>query len=125
MTYEVEFERSDRWLRATLVGSSRDLGSTINAWRRIAAEVARQPPRALLVISAFEGAPLTMEQVEAFMRAMPGLGLESLRVAYVYPRTAGWHEVEAAEILAMEAGFEARAFSDERVAMVWLQHGER
>ncbi len=125
MAYTVDFERTDRWLRVRVIGTSRDLDSTITAWRSIAAEIAREPPPALLVVSEVQGTALSMEQVETFMRALPGLGLESFRVAYVYPWAAGWPEVEAAEILALEAGFEARAFADEREARVWLQHGER
>jgi hypothetical protein len=43
----------------------------------------------------------------------------------VYPALDGWLQVETAQILAMEAGFEVRAFADERAAEVWLRHGER
>jgi hypothetical protein len=72
-----------------------------------------------------QGAPLQLGQVEAFVQGMRGLGLEMLRVAYVYPRLEGWLQVETAQILAMEGGFEVRAFPDERAAEVWLRHGER
>jgi hypothetical protein len=125
VAYDVEFQRGPSWLRVRLSGESRDLESTLEAWQRIAGEVARERPAALLVISEVRGAPLQLPQVEAFVRGMRGLGLEMLRVAYVYPRLEGWLQVETAQILAMEAGFEVRAFADERAAEVWLRHGER
>lgn len=125
MTYAVEFERGPVWLRVRLHGPQRDFDDTVEAWRCIAAEVAACRPPALLVVSDVQGEPFTVEQVDAFIRGMRGLGLEALRVAYVYSQVSGWNVVEAAQILAMEAGFEARAFTDESTARTWLRHGER
>ncbi|GHA70544.1 hypothetical protein [Cognatilysobacter bugurensis] len=125
MSYRVAFERSPQTLRVALSGGERDFDDTLEAWRAIAAEVQRSPPESVLVVSEVRGAPLTLEQVDGFVRAMRGLGLERLRIAYVYQQDAGWREVETAEILAVEAGFEARAFTDERMAHTWLRHGER
>jgi hypothetical protein len=125
MAYDVEFEPGPLWLRVRLAGAKRDLDSTIEAWRRIAGEVKRQRPTALLVVSEVRGEPLKVDQIEAFVQGMRGLGLETLRVAYVYSKVEGWFQVETAQILAMEAGFEVRAFSDEETARMWLRHGER
>jgi hypothetical protein len=125
VAYDVEFEPGPLWLRVRIRGDGRDLDSTLEAWRRIAGEVARRRPSALLVVSEVRGEPLKLEQVEAFVRGMKGLGLEALTVAYVYPKVEGWLQVETAQILAMEAGFEVRAFADEATAGMWLRHGER
>lgn len=125
MSYGVTFDRSARSLRVALSGARRDFDDTITAWRAIADEVQRDPPESLLVVSEVQGSPFTLEQVERFIAGVRGLGLERLRIAYVYPQVAGWGEVQTAEILAMEAGFEARAFTDEGTARMWLRYGER
>ncbi|MFC0677677.1 hypothetical protein ACFFGH_07455 [Lysobacter korlensis] len=125
MSYRVEFSYDAGILRAHLSGGGRDLDSTIDAWRRIAAEIHERRPPAVLVVSDVPGEPFTPAQVQAFIQAMIGLGFESLRIAYVYSQAVRWHEGEVAEILAAEAGFEARAFAEERAARMWLRHGER
>jgi len=125
MTYRVEFERLQSVLRVCLRGESRDLESTLDAWRRIAGEIRRDPPQALLVVSAVQGEPFDVEKARAFITGVRGLGLESVRIAYVYPHLEGWSEVEAGGIFALEYGFEARAFTNEAEARIWLRHGER
>lgn len=125
MSYEVTFERHHGTLRVHLSAPRRDYSDMLTAWQAIIAEVARDAPDALLVVSDVQGAPLSNEQIEAFVHAMRGRGLERLRIAYVYPHIAGWTEAQTAEILALESGFEARVFADERAAETWLRHGER
>lgn len=125
MPYQVEFERFATVLRVCLHGESRDLESTLAAWGRIADEIRRDPPGALLVVSNVHGEPFDLEKVRAFVTGVRGLGLEDLRIAYVYPHFEGWSEVEAGGIFALEYGFEARAFTNESEARVWLMHGER
>lgn len=125
MSYDVDFERGSHWLRACVRGDGRDFAAAIHAWRRIAAAVVADRPPALLVVSELRGEPFTVEQAEAFVRDLHGLGFEALRVAYVYSQLSGWDIVETAQIHAMEAGYEARAFTDEPTARTWLRHGER
>lgn len=125
MPYQVEFERFASVLRVCLHGGSRDLESTLAAWGQIAAEIRRDPPAAVLVVSNVQGEPFDLDKVRAFVAGVRGLGLEALRIAYVYPHFEGWSEVEAGGIFALEYGFEARAFTNEDEARVWLRHGER
>jgi hypothetical protein len=125
MSYTVAFEQRQRTLRVQVSAPRRDYADMLDAWRRIIGEVARGTPEALLVVTDIQGAPLTSPQIEAFVGAMRGSGLERLRIAYVYPLAADWSQAETAEILALESGFEARVFADERAAETWLRHGER
>jgi hypothetical protein len=50
-----------------------------------------------------------------------GSCLEGIRIAHVKP--LGLEQVEHCELFATQAGFEARVFSDERVAGLWLHYG--
>lgn len=125
MTYGIEFDRQGPVLRVCLSGQSRDLDSALEAWGRIAAEIRRDAPEAVLVVSGIQGEPFDLARVRAFVSGMRGLGLERTRIAYVYPHFEGWAEVEAGGIFALEYGFEARAFTNEGEARVWLRHGER
>lgn len=125
MSYEVAFEQRQRTLRVQMSAPRRDYGQMLDAWGRIIREVSRGAPEALLVVADVQGPPLTGAQIEAFVTAMRGCGLEGLRIAYVYPLASDWSRAEAAEILALESGFEARVFADERAAETWLRHGER
>lgn len=125
MSYTVAFEQRQRTLRVHMSAPRRDYANMLDAWRRIIGEVARGAPEALLVVTDVQGPPLTTAQIEAFINAMRGCGLERLRIAYVYLQPADWGQAETAEILALESGFEARVFADERAAETWLRHGER
>lgn len=125
MSYRVAFEQRHRTLRVRVSAPRRNYADMLDAWRRIIDEVARGLPDALLVVGDVQGPPLSTDQIEAFIGAMQGHGLEHLRIAYVYPLATGWSQAETAEILALESGFEARVFADERSAETWLRHGER
>ena len=48
--------------------------------------------------------------------------LEQVRIAHVRP--GGLQQLEHCEIFAVELGFQARVFVDERVAELWLRYGE-
>ena len=50
------------------------------------------------------------------------LGLEQVRIAHVRP--AGLQQLEYCEIFAVELGFQAHVFVDERAAELWLRYGE-
>lgn len=125
MSYAVAFERRRGTLRVHLSAPRRDYAGMLVAWQAIVEELAHRQAESLLVVSDVQGPPLSVAQIEAFVHGIRGRGLEQLRIAYVYPHVTGWAEAQTAEILALEAGFEARVFDDERAADTWLRHGER
>lgn len=125
MSYGVDFELDAPLLRVAVTGGQRDPDLTLAAWRTIAAEVRRVAPEWLLVVSRLQGGAFTAEQARGLIEGVAGLGLECVRIAVVYPQAAGWSHVQGAEILAMEAGFDARVFPDEATALNWLRYGER
>lgn len=108
-----------------MTGVNGSLEATIAYWQAIAAEVRRVSPATLLVIDDMDGEPPPPEQLQVFVAAMAGQGFEGLRIAYVEAHDEQVPQVEVAEILAREQGFNARVFSDEASAAVWLRHGER
>ena len=85
-------------------------------------EVERVRPRALLLVDELRGEPLTSRQWHALVAEMRGSALEGVRIAHVKP--FGLSEVEHCEIFAVELGFQARVFVDERAAELWLRYGE-
>ena len=54
--------------------------------------------------------------------SMVGKGLESVRIAHVKPH--GLQRIDHCELFAREAGLEARVFTDETEADLWLRYGE-
>jgi hypothetical protein len=98
------------------------LANTIAYWTRIVEEI-RADPKPVLLVDEMHGAPLDAGDWEQLVKAMQGTGLEKVRIAHVKPR--GLDAVEYCEIFAREAGFEARVFTDENTAALWLRHGER
>jgi hypothetical protein len=97
------------------------LANTIAYWTRILDRV-RADPRPVLLIDEMHGHPLDAGDWKELVAAMEGTGLEAVRIAHVKPR--GLDSVEYCEIYAREAGFDARVFTDENTAALWLRHGE-
>jgi len=97
--------------------------NTLAYWRSIAATLHAQHPRGLLLVDETVGEPLSPIQWKALVLAMEGAGLEQLRIAHVKPH--GLQRIEYCELYAREAGLEARVFTDEAEADLWLRHGER
>jgi len=97
--------------------------NTLAYWRSIAATLATLHPRGLLLVDETTGEPLSPIQWKALVLAMEGTGLEHLRIAHVKPH--GLQRIEYCELYAREAGMEARVFTDEAEADLWLRHGER
>jgi hypothetical protein len=90
-------------------------------WRAIIAEVEREPARYLMLIDELRGPALTAEDWQALVAVLVGSCLEGVRIAHVKPN--GLDQVEYCELSATQAGFEARVFSDERLAALWLHYG--
>jgi hypothetical protein len=121
--FRIEYSRDGEVLRAHVTGVNGTLETTLAYWQALAAEVRRQPPRALLVVDDMEGDPPPPEQLAVFVQAMVGQGFEGVRVAYVERHAQQIPEVEYAEIMARDLGFDARVFGNEDAAAVWLRHG--
>jgi hypothetical protein len=121
--FDIVYSRDGEVLRAHVTGVNGTLETTLAYWQALAAEVRRQPPRALLVVDDMEGDPPPPEQLVQFVRAMVGQGFEGVRVAYVERHAQQIPEVEYAEIVARDLGFDARVFGNEAAAAVWLRHG--
>lgn len=121
--YRIGYQREAETLRAHVTGVNGTLETTLAYWRDMAGELQRAPARALLVVDDMEGDPPPPEQLAQFVQAMRGLGFEAMRVAYVEAHVAQIPELEFAEILARESGFDARVFGNEMDARIWLRHG--
>jgi len=117
----VHFEPHRAGLRVHVTGEI-SLANTIAYWTRILDEV-RKNPRPVLLVDEMHGDPLGPGDWKELVATMAGTGLEAVRIAHVKPR--GLDAVEYCEIYAREAGFEARVFTDENAAALWLRHGER
>lgn len=117
----IEFEPHQAGWRVRVTGPV-SLGNTIAYWSRILEQL-KADPRPVLLVDEMHGDPLEPAQWKELVAAMAGTGLESVRIAHVKPR--GLDAVEYCEIYAREAGFDARVFTDENAAALWLRHGER
>jgi hypothetical protein len=118
----LRFARQGDVLRAEVAGES-SLENTIAYWQAIVSEVRRERPRALLLVDELRGTPLGEPQWRQLVEAMRGRGLEGVRIAHVKPQ--GLQKLEYCELLAREAGFDARVFDQEYAAELWLRYGDR
>jgi hypothetical protein len=120
--FSIRFSPYERdGLRAVVTGP-RTLANTIDYWKRIAVEAARLQPRWLLLDDALTGTELAPGEWQELVQAMTGCGLERVRIAHL--KRSGLGDLEYCEIYANAAGFDARAFTDEREAERWLRYGE-
>lgn len=109
-------------LRATATGTG-TFAATMECWRAIAAQAVARQARTVLLIDEMQGAPLHPDEWESLVEKMQGHGLEGVRIAHVKPY--GLQGVEYCEIFAREAGFDARVFSSETTAELWLRYGSQ
>jgi len=107
-------------LRAVARGTG-DYANTLGCWRRIATELRERNPRGLLLVDETTGEPMSGEEWQESVRAMSGEGLERVRIAHVKP--FGLQRIEYCELHAREAGIDARVFTNEKEASVWLRYG--
>ena len=116
----VTFRPTRTGLRARATGRG-TFEATIECWRLIAAEAMARHPRTVLLVDEMHGPPLRPGEWETLVDMMRNQGLEGVRIAHVKP--FGLQGVEYCEIFAREAGFDARVFSDETTAELWLRYG--
>ena len=116
----VAFTAEGSVLRAFARGGG-DYANTLDCWRRIATAIRERNPRGLLLVDETSGEPLSGEEWQALVRAMSGEGLERVRIAHVKP--FGLQRIEYCELHAREAGIDARVFTNEKEASVWLRYG--
>ncbi len=123
-SFQVEFRRDGNRLRALVTGVSGTLARAHEYWLAIAQEAGRVGVSMLLVVDRTTGDKLRPEELEQFIHDLDGLGLDSLRIAYVGTEASRAAQHEATEILAREQGFVVRVFGIEAEASLWLRHGE-
>jgi hypothetical protein len=109
-------------LRAKATGAG-TFDAMVECWRTIAAEARSRHPRTVLLIDEMQGPPLRPDEWKTLVDLMRNQGLESVRIAHVKPY--GLQGIEYCEIFAHEAGFDARVFSDETTAELWLRYGSQ
>ncbi|MEP6907221.1 MAG: hypothetical protein ABI858_04460 [Pseudoxanthomonas sp.] len=97
------------------------LPNTVSYWRAIVAELERRPSTGLLLVDEMTGAPLSEEDWRSVVEDIKGGALEGVRIAHVKPM--GLEKIEYCEIFAVEAGLQARVFTRESEAVMWLRHG--
>jgi hypothetical protein len=97
--------------------------NTLLYWRSIAVALRERKPRGLLLVDETTGEPLSAEAWKALVESMNGEGLERVRIAHVKP--FGLQRIEYCQLYAREAGLDARVFTDENEASLWLRYGER
>lgn len=105
----------------THVRGQASLEATIAYWRAILDEVDREPARRLMLVDELRGPALTADDWQSLVAILVGSSLADVRIAHVKPH--GLDQVEHCELSATQAGFEARVFSDERLAGLWLHYG--
>jgi hypothetical protein len=120
---EVAMRREAGGILRVHVSGEASLESAIGYWRRIAAEIARDPPLYLLLVDELVGPALTPAEWAALVDELADRGLAGVRIAHVKPR--GLEAIEHCEIAATQAGMQARVFVDETLASVWLRYGMR
>jgi hypothetical protein len=118
----VTFRPTRTGLRATATGPE-TLEAVVACWRMIAAEASIRQSRTVLLIDEMSGPPLAADEWKLLVDAMRDQGLEGVRIAHVKP--FGVQDVEYCEIFAREAGFDARVFTDEATAQLWLRYGSQ
>jgi hypothetical protein len=117
-----EFSRfGSKGLKVRVTGE-RSLAGTIAYWKKIVEYVARDQPKCLLVLDELRGTELTAAQWHDLVESMVGKGLEQVRIAHV--KLFGLDHIEYCELYANIAGFDARAFSNQREAERWLRYGD-
>lgn len=111
-------------LVATLGGRIDAVEALIEVFLRIAGEVRRTGMRRVLVLDHTFGVVPPEAQLRQFFASLAGLGLETVRLAYVDARGTAVSRMELGEILGRERGYDCRVFDNEARARIWLHYGE-
>ena len=116
----IDFAGEGVILRASVRGEC-DYANALDYWRRIAAVLRERNPRGLLLVDETSGQPPSGDEWQALVQAMSGEGLERVRIAHVKP--FGLERIEYCELHARESGIDARVFTNEKEASLWLRYG--
>lgn len=119
-SFDITFSVHPAGLKARVRGEG-TLENTVAYWRAIVAELEQRPSPGLLLVDEMRGDPLSEEQWRQLVEAMKGGPLDEVRIAHVKPQ--GLQKIEYCELFAIEAGMNARVFSSEVEAVMWLRHG--
>ena len=118
--FQIVFSTHPFGLKAQLSGEA-VFDNTVAYWRAIVEELGKRPAKGLLLVDEMTGDPLSEEHWRQLVEMMKGGPLEQVRIAHVKP--LGLQKIEYCEIFAVEAGMQARVFTEERDAVMWLRHG--
>ena len=99
------------------------MAATLAYWSAIVEESLRDRPDYILLVDELRGPALGEAEWQQLVDMLVGKGLETVRIAHVKPN--GLDAVEYCELSARQRGFEARVFTEERAAALWLRYGER
>ena len=119
-TFQIAFSTHPFGLKAYVRGEG-VFGNTVAYWRAIMAELERRPATGLLLVDEMSGTPLSEEDWRQLVEMIKEGPLERVRIAHVKPM--GLEKIEYCEIFAVEAGLQARVFTSESDAILWLRHG--
>lgn len=123
--FAITYSQEPEGLRAHVVGVNGTLLTTLAYWQQLAGEVARRGTTRLLVVDDMVGDPPPPEDMLRLISTLQGSPLHHVRIAYVEAHVQHLPQIEAAELVAREHGFDAKVFSEEVPARVWLRYGER
>jgi len=93
--------------------------NTVAYWHAIVRYLRLTGARNLILPDELAGEILTESEWLDLALRMAGLGLEQVRIAHVKPRSR--NEIEYCELLARHAGYDARVFTSEQDAELWLR----
>lgn len=118
----ITMSREARTLRVGVRGEA-SMSATLAYWSAIVEESLRDRPDYILLVDELRGPALGEAEWQQLVDMLVGKGLEAVRIAHVKPN--GLDAVEYCELSARQRGFEARVFTEERAAALWLRYGER
>lgn len=117
--YQIRFEKRNGYLCAFVDGEQDSLEVSIAYWNELSVECARVGATKLMVIENF---PNNVSQVEMFAlgEKLPQLGINDVRVAFVDKVEEHHPANKFGELVAVNRGFNSRAFIDQAEAETWL-----
>lgn len=121
-SWTLSVRREGRCLRAEVGGWVGGVDDVLGFFRAIAAAVRETHCDSLLVLDDSRGVVPPEQELQGFVAALDGEGLERVRVAYVDVRATAIGRMEVAEIIARSHGYLVKVFDSERTARLWLRY---
>ncbi|HET7845123.1 MAG TPA: hypothetical protein VFL14_13295 [Xanthomonadales bacterium] len=122
--YRITFAPRAEYLRVEVQGPRISLQIVRDYWSDVAEECRRRGVRQALVVENLIGpSPDREEAIPALVEHLRGLGLEGVRIAFVKHDTRDVALAEMAGLLVRATGWDAKTFTDEARALLWLRHG--